>query len=181
MPVSPKVRRGTYTATPRKRGGVPSATSTRSAPSGLPKVNRAGGTGVKRKGTYPLAGRKTKSAGAGLEGKKKKGSGGKGKGPKAFPSKVADNAWEGCYRVEPVDKGEFEICIRQTTILTFLHHAAVTTTHAFSHPCAYVCQPSFSVKLFKLQSIDRLDRHELRFPTQLHLFDKVSISLPRLI
>lgn len=53
-----------------------------------------------------LAGTPT-SAGAGAGGvlKKKTTSDGKGKGPKAFPSKVADNAWEGCYRVEPVEKG----------------------------------------------------------------------------
>lgn len=43
----PKQRRGTFTLPAKRAGGGPSAASTRSAPSGLPK---AGGTGVNRKG-----------------------------------------------------------------------------------------------------------------------------------
>eukprot|EP00729_Bicosta_minor_P012072 gene12072-13730_t len=117
----PKQRRGTFTLPAKRAGGGPSAASTRSAPSGLPK---AGGTGVNRKGTYKVPKRKTKSAagtptsaGAGAGGvlKKKTTSDGKGKGPKAFPSKVADNAWEGCYRVEPVEKGTCVVAAEAST------------------------------------------------------------------
>lgn len=53
----PKQRRGTFTLPAKRAGGGPSAASTRSAPSGLPKagVNRKGC--VRRKGVWEGGGK----------------------------------------------------------------------------------------------------------------------------